>query len=161
MGEDVHRACEWGVVYSPVQDSSLDRGETVFRRYGHFCWSCRTMQLCNIGLNFKINTNEEKNIYFCYYDVKYLMKFLWLLNASVGRVISRRFLRIKQHFSKGSACDARVHFKGQNTNHIFLVILNLQSSDWDVEIMECFDFSIVKLYFYICNNITRTEVARR
>jgi hypothetical protein len=52
-----------GVVYSPVQDSSLDRSETVFRRYGHFCWSCGTVQLCEIGLNFKTNTNDEKKNY--------------------------------------------------------------------------------------------------
>jgi hypothetical protein len=60
--EDVHRACKWGAGYSPVQDSSLDRGEAVFGRYGHFSWSCGTMQLCKIGLNFKTNTNEEKKI---------------------------------------------------------------------------------------------------
>ncbi len=52
------------------------------------------------------------------------MEFLRLLNASVGRVISRRFLRIKQHSSKVSDCDGRVHFKGQHTNHIFYAILN-------------------------------------
>ena len=52
-----------GLVYSPVQDSSLDRGETVFRRYGHFRCSCGTMQLCKIGLNFKTNINEEKKKY--------------------------------------------------------------------------------------------------